>query len=54
MGHHQATLIIWGDHWTVHFVLSTLNHIVVFVVVVVVVDLNFFLGYFHRIFLVAV
>jgi hypothetical protein len=37
MGHHQATLIIWGDHCAVHFVLSTLRHIVVVVVVVVVV-----------------
>jgi hypothetical protein len=25
MGHHQATRIIWGDHCTVHFVLSTLG-----------------------------
>jgi hypothetical protein len=33
MSHHQATLIIWGDH----FVLSTLRHIVIVVVVVVVV-----------------
>jgi hypothetical protein len=37
MGLDQATLIIWGDHCTVHFVLSTLRHIVVVVVVVVVV-----------------
>jgi hypothetical protein len=37
MGHHQATLIIWGDHCTVHFDLSTLRHIVIVVVVVVVV-----------------
>jgi hypothetical protein len=29
MGHHQATLIIWGDHCTVYFVLSTLMHVVV-------------------------
>jgi hypothetical protein len=29
MGHHQETLIIWGDHWTLHFVLSTVRHIVV-------------------------
>jgi hypothetical protein len=36
MGHRQATLIIWEDHCTVHFVLSTLRHIVVVVVVVVV------------------
>jgi hypothetical protein len=35
MGHHQATLIIWEDHCTVHFVHSTLRHIVVVVVVVV-------------------
>jgi hypothetical protein len=39
VGHHQATLIIWGDHCTalhctVHFVLSTLRHISVVVVVV--------------------
>jgi hypothetical protein len=31
MGHHQATFIIWGDHCTVHFVLSNLRHIVVVV-----------------------
>jgi hypothetical protein len=37
MGHHQARLIIWGDHCTVHSVLSTLRYIVVVVVVVVVV-----------------
>jgi hypothetical protein len=24
-GHHQATVIIWGDHCTVHFVLRTCN-----------------------------
>jgi hypothetical protein len=36
MGHHQATLIIWGNHCTVHFVISTLRHVVVVVVVVVV------------------
>jgi hypothetical protein len=29
MGHHQVTLIIWGDYYTVHFVLSILGHIVV-------------------------
>jgi hypothetical protein len=44
MGHHEATLTIWGDHCTVHFVLNTLKHIivvaVVVVVVVVVVDLH--------------
>jgi hypothetical protein len=38
MGHYQATLIIWGDRYTAHFVLSTLRHIAV--VVVVVVDVN--------------
>jgi hypothetical protein len=32
MGHHQTTLIIWGDHCTVHFVLSTLRLIVIVVV----------------------
>jgi hypothetical protein len=37
MGHHQGTLIIRGDHCTVHFVLSTLRHVVVVVIVVVVV-----------------
>jgi hypothetical protein len=31
---HQAKLIIWGDHCTAHFLLSTLRHIVVVVVVV--------------------
>jgi hypothetical protein len=31
MGHHQATLIVWGDHCTVHFDLSTLSHIAVVV-----------------------
>jgi hypothetical protein len=36
MDHHQATLIICGDHCTVHVVLSILRHIVVVVVVVVV------------------
>jgi hypothetical protein len=39
IGHHQATIIILGDHCTVHSVLSTLRHIVVVVVVVVVVNL---------------
>jgi hypothetical protein len=39
IGHHQATLIIWGDHCTVHFVLITLRHIIVVVVVVVVLHL---------------
>jgi hypothetical protein len=39
MGHHQATLIIWGDRCTVHFVFITIRHIVVVVVVVVVVNL---------------
>jgi hypothetical protein len=34
---HQATLIIWGEHCTVHFVLSTLRHIVVAVVFVAAV-----------------
>jgi hypothetical protein len=38
MGHHEATLSIWGDHYTVHFVLSAFRHIVVAVVVVVVVN----------------
>jgi hypothetical protein len=33
MGHHQATVIIWVDHCTVHFVLSTVRNIVVVVVV---------------------
>jgi hypothetical protein len=28
MGHHQATLINWGDHCNVHFALSALRHIV--------------------------
>jgi hypothetical protein len=37
MHHHQTTIIIWVDHCTVHFVLSTLRHIIVVVVVVVVV-----------------
>jgi hypothetical protein len=32
MGHHQATLVIWGDHCTVHLALSILRHIVVVVV----------------------
>jgi hypothetical protein len=32
-GHHQATVIIWGDHCTVHCVLSTLRHVDVVVVV---------------------
>jgi hypothetical protein len=41
MGHHQANLIIWGGHCTVHFVLSTLRHIVVIVVVVIVIVANF-------------
>jgi hypothetical protein len=36
-GSHQTTLIIWGDHCTVLFVLGALGHIVVVVVVVVVV-----------------
>jgi hypothetical protein len=36
MGHHQATFI-WGDHCTVHFVLSAFRHIVVAAAVVVVV-----------------
>jgi hypothetical protein len=26
MGHLQATLFIWGDHCTVHFVLNILRH----------------------------
>jgi hypothetical protein len=39
MRYHQAALIIFGDHCTVHFVLSTLRHIVISVVVVVVVNL---------------
>jgi hypothetical protein len=30
--------MIWGDHCTVHFVLSTLRHIVVVVVVIVAVS----------------
>jgi hypothetical protein len=34
VGHHQATLIVWGNHCTVHFVLSTLRHIIVVVIVV--------------------
>jgi hypothetical protein len=33
-GHHQATLVTWGDHCTVHFVLSILRHVVDVVVVV--------------------
>jgi small-conductance mechanosensitive channel len=36
---HQEILIIWGDHYTLHFVLSILRHIVVVVVVVVVINL---------------
>jgi hypothetical protein len=28
MDHQQATFIVWGDHCTIHFVLSTLGHIV--------------------------
>jgi hypothetical protein len=28
MGHHQVTFIIWGDNYTVHFVLSAIRHIV--------------------------
>jgi hypothetical protein len=47
MGQHQATLIIWGAHYTVHIILNTPRHIVaeaaaaaaaVVVVVVVVVE----------------
>jgi hypothetical protein len=34
MGHHKGTLIIWGDHCTVHFVLSTHSYIG-FVVVII-------------------
>jgi lipoate synthase len=33
MDHHQATLVILGDHCTIHFVLSTFRHTAVFVVV---------------------
>jgi hypothetical protein len=29
MGHHKATVIIWGDYCTVYFVLSTIRHIAV-------------------------
>jgi hypothetical protein len=29
MGHHQAAIIIWGDHCTVYFVLGNLRHVVV-------------------------
>jgi hypothetical protein len=29
MGLHQATLLTWGDHCTVHFVFCTCRHIVV-------------------------
>jgi hypothetical protein len=45
IGHHQTTLIICGDHCTVHFVLRTLRHIVVVVVVVVIV-----VNLLHRVF----
>jgi hypothetical protein len=31
MGHHQATPIIRRDHYTVHFVLSILRHIVIII-----------------------
>jgi hypothetical protein len=56
MGHHQATVIIWGDHCTVHLVLSTLKHVVVVVVVVVVtvVVVNYLVRYFYPILLSAV
>jgi hypothetical protein len=45
MGHHQGTLIIWGDHCTVHFVLSTLGHIVVVFVAVVTLLRRIFSSY---------
>jgi hypothetical protein len=50
MGHYQATLIIWENHCTVHFVLSTLRHIVVVVVVGVVVFVFVFVNLLRKIF----
>jgi formate/nitrite transporter FocA (FNT family) len=37
MDRHQVTLIIWGHHCTILFVLSTFEHIAAAAVVVVVV-----------------
>jgi hypothetical protein len=45
MGHHQATLIAWGDHCTVRFVFCTYRHIVVIAVNLVY---RIFLSYFSQ------
>jgi hypothetical protein len=45
MGYHQATLIIWGDHCTVHFVFCAYMHIVVIAVNLLY---RIFLSYFSQ------
>jgi hypothetical protein len=47
MGHLQATLIVWGHHCTVHFVLSTLGTSLLMLLLLLLFS---FVGYLHPIF----
>jgi hypothetical protein len=51
IGHHQAILIIWGDHCTLRFVLSILRHVVDVIVVIVNVVVNLLRGIFSPYFI---